>query len=161
MENKTKEQGNFIRTLWNRKEQQEAQDEYGKKCTKHNAFFDNNDSNEFAGPDMRNSHLSNREQILITKCVSYSDDLANTLISTTNENHNNSDLNQTSEDSVPTYHVKVTRPHTVLAAKVLEDTEVDVSNDENETRLMDVYMDEDGNSIDNDDVCDDDEDEIE
>ena len=110
---------------------------------------------------MRNSQLSNREQILITKCVSYSDDLANTLISTTNESHNNSDLNQTSKDSVPTYHVKVTHPHTVLAAKILEDTEVDVSNDENETRLMDVYMDEDGNSIDNDDVCDDDEDERE
>ena len=42
-------------TLWNRKEQQEAQDEYGKKCTKHNTFFDNDDSDEFAGPDMRNS----------------------------------------------------------------------------------------------------------
>ena len=46
----------------------------------------------------------------------------------------------------------------MLAAEILEDITADMSNNENETRLMDIYIYEDGNSIDNDDVYDDDED---
>ena len=75
--------------MWTKQEQQEAQAEYGNKCAKQKAFYDKDDDDEYSGPDMRELHLSNREMMLITKCVSFSDDLANTLLLAANECHAN------------------------------------------------------------------------
>ena len=140
--------------MWTKEEQKEAQDEYGKKCAKQKTFYEKDDDDEYAGPDMRESQLSNREMMLITKCVSFSDDLANTLLLAANNHHANHEQNQVPEDPNSTYQVQVTRPHTSLAAKVLEDIMEDATDDEKEVSFSDVYMDEDGNSIDNSDASD-------
>ena len=86
--------------------------------------------------------------MLITKCVSFSDDVANTLLLVANKCHANFEKHQIHQDPNLTYQVQVTRPHTTLAAKILEDIIEDATDDENEVRFSDVYMDKDGNSID-------------
>ncbi|KAL7549421.1 hypothetical protein ACHAWF_014405, partial [Thalassiosira exigua] len=120
------------RTIWSRQERDGAEAEFGKKCAKQRTFYGSKEEDGgYQGPDTRDLQLSNREQLDIAKSVSYSEDVAHTLIRHFQEaTHGTS--GSTGEVPDNSYRVQTTRPHIKLAEEIMQDVEFEDSDDENE-----------------------------